>query len=162
MRRDVSVQARLNESRLEYVMCSLPMHRDAAGFLPRWEQRTARLSVLVLLTCHSMRLSIARLPSIFTGTALEISPPLTMDLSKSRSVTADPFCQTSPICRLKSSLIRPPVLTPSMKSPLLRTEKVPVKHVDTLRISSLSRGLVPFIISSQRSAIGCLRSFLIP
>ena len=42
----------------------------------------------------------------------------------------------------------PPVETPSMKSPRLRTWYVPVKHVDTLRISSLSRGLVPFIVSS--------------
>ena len=40
----------------------------------------------------------------------------------------------------------PPVETPSMKSPWLRTWYVPVKHVDTRRISSLSSGLVPFIV----------------
>ena len=43
--------------------------------------------VLYFSRCQAMRSEMARRPSEFTGTALEISPPLTMDLSKSRSVT---------------------------------------------------------------------------
>ena len=31
------------------------------------------------------------------------------------------------------------------------------KHVDMLRISSLSKGLVPFMVSRQLSAVGCQR-----
>ena len=46
--------------------------------------------------------------------------------------------------RLSNSLMRPPVETPSMNKPRLRISKVPVKQVDTRRISSLSSGLVPF------------------
>ena len=57
---------------------------------------------------------------MFTGTALESSPPLVMDLSKSGSVTAARFWYTSPICRLSSLEIRPPVETPSMNNPRLR------------------------------------------
>ena len=40
------------------------------------------------------------------------------------------------------------ILTPIMKSPRLRTANAPVKHAETSRISSLSNGLVPFIIIS--------------
>ena len=96
--------------------------------------------------CQRTKSSMARMPSVFTGTALDTSPPLTIDRSKSKSVTADRFCHTSPIVRLSSSLMRPPVLTPSMKSPRLRTSYgFPVKHAETSRISSLSNGLVPFM-----------------
>ena len=49
--------------------------------------------------------------------------------------------------------MRPPVETPSMNKPRLRVSKVPVKHSATFRISWLSRGLVPFIISCQFSLV---------
>ena len=62
--------------------------------------------------CQAISFTIACLPSLLTGTALEISSPLTMLLSKSRFDTARLFCHTSPIVRLKSSEMRPPVETP--------------------------------------------------
>ena len=71
---------------------------------------------------------MARRPSEFTGTALDISPPLTMDLSNRRSVTALRFCHTSAICRLSSSeILSPCAHTPSIKSPRLR---VPICAVE--------------------------------
>ena len=81
--------------------------------------------------CQRIRSSIACLPSRFTGTALLFSLPLTTDFLKSRSPTGFLFWYTSPTRRLSSSLIRPPVLTPSMNKPRLRTSYVPVKHPDT-------------------------------
>ena len=56
--------------------------------------------------------------------------------------------------------MRPPVETPSMKSPRLRVSKVPVKHAETSRISSLSRGLVPFMVFYKPAVISpvCLKS----
>ncbi len=71
--------------------------------------------------CQRTKSSIARMPSVFTGTALDTSPPLTIDLSYSKSLTGFSFCHTSPIWRLSNSLMRPPVETPSMKSPRFRT-----------------------------------------
>ena len=44
--------------------------------------------------------------------------------------------------------MRPPVETPNMKSPLFRISYVPEKQAETNRISVLSSGLVPFIVSS--------------
>ena len=106
--------------------------------------------------CQLTRASIAREPSVFTGTARETSPPLTMLLSKSKSDTDRPFCQTSPICRLSSSEMRPPVETPSRNKPRLRTSNVPVKQAETSRISLLSRGLVPFIVCLQFLFSACV------
>ena len=42
--------------------------------------------------------------------------------------------------------MRPPVETPIMNKPRLRISKVPVKHAETRLISSLSNGLVPFMV----------------
>ena len=58
--------------------------------------------------------------------------------------------------RLSSSEIRPPVLTPSMKSPRLRVANVPSKQAETSRISVLSRGRVPFILPSFH-LVDCFR-----
>ena len=43
--------------------------------------------------------------------------------------------------------MRPPVETPNMNKPRLRSSKVPVKHAETSLISLLSSGLVPFILT---------------
>ena len=50
--------------------------------------------------------------------------------------------------------MRPPVETPSMKSPRLRVANVPVNAADTRRISSLSRGRVPFMGLSSVAVLG--------
>ena len=52
--------------------------------------------------------------------------------------------------------MRPPVLTPNMNNPRLRVSNVPVKHAETSRISSLSSGLVPFILPSFH-VVDCFR-----
>ena len=52
-----------------------------------------------------------------------------------------------------SSEMRPPVETPSMNSPRLQTWNMPVKQVETLRISSLSKGLVPFMVGQSAVAL---------
>lgn len=79
------------------------------------------------------------LPSIFTGTAQFTLPPLTIFRANNRSLTGLPFCHTPPIWRLNNSLMRPPVLTPSMKSHRLREAKVPSNQLATCRIYSLSK-----------------------
>ena len=114
--------------------------------LPRRKQRTRDMHAISLTVPNNKILN--RLPSAFTGTALNTSPPLTMDFSKSSSVTALPFCQTSLMVRLSSSEMRPPVETPSMNSPRLRASNVPSKQAETSRISLLSSGLVPFMVCS--------------
>ena len=81
--------------------------------------------------------AIASRPSLFTGTARLTSLHLTIDLSKSRSVTGFLFWYTFLMRRLSNSLMRPPALTPIVNNPRLRISNVP----DPRRISSLSRGV---------------------
>ena len=64
---------------------------------------------------------------------------------QSRSVTAEPFCQTSAIWDLEAQELRYPTpSTHTQHDPRLHVAKMLVKHPGNLRISSFSSGLVLF------------------
>ena len=158
MCRDVSVQARLNESRLEYGVRGLTVHRHEC-------RSCVSMEITVVLMrrignarrCQFTSASIDLLPSAFTGTLAAHLATLydgfTVEQIGHRFLV---LVDISDVVRLSNSLMRPPVLTPNMNKPRLRTSNVPVKQAETSRISLLSRGRVPFIYQPILSLRGGL------
>ena len=77
--RKMTVQSRCLKSAFQNIVCGSARHPFFALPVPRWEQRTVIFRHPVSVDVPGDQ-SVNRLPSRLTETALETSPPLTIDL----------------------------------------------------------------------------------